>query len=407
MRAEDWDQQLFDEHRAYVTDPDALAAFDLLVDLAERLTRCDCGPTWHGRDRMRIFRYADRFAPAADIDVSGLQLPRTAEDRNWHRPGAEGVRTDRNVQPGKLPHVVLSTIAVGGATMASIQAAMDATVAANGLAEEKHTALRLLEWAASDRGISFTCIDGVVTASGYRLEPARPFEFIITRSHLRFYVRPAGRYRVAGGLAALTAAFPEVEQLDDHWVVNIATRDDALRLQELIFAGADLTLSRRFGRPYVPVGVVAPTAPREPFTVDPDIVDRGNQGHASTQDALATFLRQIGIEPRGPDTPREPDFDVGWEHGEATYVAEVKSITSGNEEHQLRLGLGQVLWYRHSLAAEGRTLIAVLVPEREPSDPGWIELCRAVGVIVTWPDRFEELARALTSREASQSEVKQ
>lgn len=406
MRAEDWDQQLLDEHRAYVISPDALAAFDTLVEHAERLLRYDCGLAWHGRDRMRIFRYADRFAPVVDIDASSLLPPTTAEDRNWHLPGAEGVRTDRNVQPGKLPHVVFSTIAVGGATMASLQAVMDATVAANSLAEERHTALRLLEWAARDRGVSFTCIDGVVTASGYRLEPARPFEFIVTRDHLRFYVRPAGRHRIAGGLVALSTAFPHVEHLDDHWVIDIATRDDALRLQELVFAGADVTPSRQFGRPYVPVGLVAPSAQREPFTVDPAIVDRGNQGHASTQDALATFLRAIGVEPRGPDTPREPDFDVGWMHGEITYVAEVKSITSANEEHQLRLGLGQVLRYRHMLAAEGRAVNAVLVPEREPSDRSWIDLCRAVGVTLAWPTQFEELDRVLTSREVSQDEVK-
>jgi hypothetical protein len=145
-----------------------------------------------------------------------------------------------------------------------------------------------------------------VTATGYRLEPARPFEFIVTRDHLRFYVRPAGRHRIAGGLVAFSTAFPHVEHLDDHWVINIATRDDALRLQEVVIAGADTTPSRQFGRPYFPVGLVAPSAQREPFTVDPAIIDRGNQGHASTQDALATFLRSISIEPRGPDTSREP-----------------------------------------------------------------------------------------------------
>jgi hypothetical protein len=92
--------------------------------------------------------------------------------------------------------------------------------------------------------------------------------------------------------------------------------------------------------------------------------------------------------------------------GEFTYVAEVKSITSANEEHQLRLGLGQVLRYRHMLAADGRAVNAVLVPEREPSDPSWIHLCRAVGVTLAWPAQFEELERVMTPREQSQGEVK-
>ena len=88
-----------------------------------------------------------------------------------------------------------------------------------------------------------------------------------------------------------------------------------------------------------------------------------------------------------------------------TYVAEVKSITDSNEEHQLRLGLGQVLRYRHALALGGRTIKAVLIPEREPLDVSWIELCRALDVTNAWPERFEELDRLLTSDPVSEGEV--
>lgn len=44
----------------------------------------------------------------------------------------------------------------------------------------------------------------------------------------------------------------------------------------------------------------------------------------------------------------------------------------------------------------GRTVTAVLVPERKPSDESWIELCRALDVALAWPDQFEELDRLLT-----------
>lgn len=335
MRANDWDQQLLNEHREYVTSLDALAAFEELADVAERLVRYHCGPAWHGD--ARVFRYTDRFAPVPEPDVSDLPRPRSAEDRNWYLPAAQGVRTDRNVQPGKLPHVVFSTIAVGGATMASIQAAMDATVAANDLAEERHTALRLLEWAARDRGVSFACIDGVVTATGYRLQPARPFEFIVTRSHLRFYVRPAGRHRIAGGLAVLSAAFPQVEHLDDHWVINIANRDDARRLQELVFAGADLVPSARLGRPYVPavssrraqsvshsrsirtLSIVATKVTRPPRTRSPRSCAAGASNHAprtaiqtsTSHGCIAT--RHLSRRSRAlPTTTRSVSFGSGW-----------------------------------------------------------------------------------------------
>jgi hypothetical protein len=136
---------------------------------------------------------------------------------------------------------------------------------------------------------------------------------------------------------------------------------------------------RSLGRPYSTIGRLASSAARDPFEVDPDKVDRGNQAHASTQDALADFLRNHGIEPRSPAID-EPEFDLAWEHSRAVFVAEVKSITEANEEQQLRLGLGQVLRYRQSLARGGRKVVAVLVAERAPIDRTWTELCRELTI---------------------------
>jgi hypothetical protein len=119
---------------------------------------------------------------------------------------------------------------------------------------------------------------------------------------------------------------------------------------------------------------------RRPFTVDPSLVERGLKGHADTQNELAQVLRGAGIEPRS-HLPHEPNFDLAWTVDETVFVAEIKSITEENEEGQLRLGLGQVLRYRHRLEELGhRRVIAVLVAEREPCDPAWRSLCRSVGV---------------------------
>jgi len=121
---------------------------------------------------------------------------------------------------------------------------------------------------------------------------------------------------------------------------------------------------------------------RKPFTVDPALVERGLKGHADTQNELALILRQAGIEPRSR-LPREPNYDLAWEAGGAAFVAEIKSITNDNEEEQLRLGLGQVLRYRHRLRRIGHGhVVAVLVPERAPRDSSWAELCRDLGVIL-------------------------
>ena len=121
---------------------------------------------------------------------------------------------------------------------------------------------------------------------------------------------------------------------------------------------------------------------RQPFSVDPALVERGLHGHADTQNALAAVLRDADIEPRS-HLPHEPNFDLAWEAGGTVFVAEVKSITDDNEEDQLRLGHGQVLRYRHRLTNLGhQRVVAVLVPERPPRDPSWDDLCHDLGVIL-------------------------
>ena len=89
-----------------------------------------------------------------------------------------------------------------------------------------------------------------------------------------------------------------------------------------------------------------------------------------------------GIEPRS-QLPYEPNFDISWEANGTVFVAEVTSITDDNEEVQLRLGLGQVLRYRHRLRSLGHErVVAVLVPERTPADSTWADLCDELGVVL-------------------------
>ena len=72
-------------------------------------------------------------------------------------------------------------------------------------------------------------------------------------------------------------------------------------------------------------------------------------------------------------------------------IAEVKSITSKNEVGQLQKGLGQVLHNRFKAERHGLAeLRAYLIAEREPANRRlWSDLCAEVGVIFTWPERFE------------------
>lgn len=126
-------------------------------------------------------------------------------------------------------------------------------------------------------------------------------------------------------------------------------------------------------------------AARHPFAVDPIAVERSTRAHARIQNSLARFVTERGATPVSP-LLHEPDFDVGWEHAGVFFVAEVKSLTKDNEEQQLRLGLGQVLRYRQSLAKIRATAIkAILAVEREPRDPAWELLCQELDVLLICP----------------------
>lgn len=141
---------------------------------------------------------------------------------------------------------------------------------------------------------------------------------------------------------------------------------------------------------------------REPFGVDPALIERGLKGHADTENELARVFHDAGIEPRSR-RPQEPTFDLAWEKNGSVFVAEIKRMTDENEEGQLRLGLGQVLRNRHRLQALGHEhVVAVLVPERAPRDPSWRELCEELGVALLSRDDFH-LASTLGSEATQRS----
>jgi hypothetical protein len=127
------------------------------------------------------------------------------------------------------------------------------------------------------------------------------------------------------------------------------------------------------------------TSEREPFAVDPAVVDRGIRGHKHTQNSLAAYLRERELTPRRA-VAGEPQFDLAWEENGVIYVAEVKSRTDRNEERQLRLALGQILRYAHQLRPKEKPVRPVIVLEAEPRDMSWVELCAELGVVLVWPD---------------------
>ena len=72
------------------------------------------------------------------------------------------------------------------------------------------------------------------------------------------------------------------------------------------------TASPGLGAPYRQVPVTDLSGSRDPFSVDPALVERGLRGHTDTQNELASVLSNAGIEPRR-GLPPGPNFDLAWQ----------------------------------------------------------------------------------------------
>ena len=178
---------------------------------------------------------------------------------------------------------------------------------------------------------------------------------------LRF---PFVRYGDQGlrAFQAYLVEFPaDVAALFPNLITATERLDTRVILEETLpLSGQASVMHRsRIGTEYRAADEYASAATRDPFSVDPALVERGCRGHAATQNALAAFLQARGIEPLSPSSP-QINFDLGWRAADRFFVAEIKSCTNANIEKQLRLGLGQVLRYRSVLEdVLGGTVIAV------------------------------------------------
>jgi hypothetical protein len=71
---------------------------------------------------------------------------------------------------------------------------------------------------------------------------------------------------------------------------------------------------------------------------------------------------------------------------------EIKTLsTTASEAKQLRLAVGQVLDYRHQLAAAGASVNAAIVVERRPRGTHWTRLCADHEIALAWPSTLARL----------------
>jgi hypothetical protein len=122
---------------------------------------------------------------------------------------------------------------------------------------------------------------------------------------------------------------------------------------------------------------------------EPAVVERGDQSHIDLQNLLADYVASAGLAPRSP-LANNPLCDLLWKIGDLVWVCEVKSLTTRNEERQLRQGLGQLLRYRHQLEVVAQPVRGVLMVEYEPADPQWQSLSESLGIVLAWPDSMGE-----------------
>jgi hypothetical protein len=203
-----------------------------------------------------------------------------------------------------------------------------------------------------------------------------PHALHICRGHFKTYTEDAplfGKYTGTYWWEAQARGKPE------HGIVE---KDYRIRLED----GPAESFDEDLGREYVEANEhpeIKPSA-SEHTGLDPDLGGRGLKAHNVTQNLLARAVRDAGYEPRRPK-PDEPQFDLAWEAGDVTWVAEVKSLTQKNEEQQLQKAVGQVLRYCQLLEAEqGRNVRPMIATEVKPSRPLWDELCAREGIVLRW-----------------------
>ncbi|MEU5909666.1 hypothetical protein [Micromonospora sp. NPDC047527] len=126
-----------------------------------------------------------------------------------------------------------------------------------------------------------------------------------------------------------------------------------------------------FDREYA--GSAAPVDLPAQRSFDADAYRAGVREHDRLCRALIDHLTAEGL--RVGAGLRGVPVDLAWRDAEGRpFIAEVKSVVGVNEVEQLRLGLGQVLEYRHRLAACGIVATPVLVVSR-CTDRAWLAIC--------------------------------
>ena len=129
-------------------------------------------------------------------------------------------------------------------------------------------------------------------------------------------------------------------------------------------------------------------AATDPIVLDPDVLGDAINRHSRAVNLLAAAVRGNGWNPELLTSWFSERPDLVWtDTDKILNVAEVKGLTSNNELSQMRLGLGQVLRYRHRAIAAYQLVQAWLVTDSPPLDQLWGPLCDSLQVRLWWPGK--------------------
>ena len=86
--------------------------------------------------------------------------------------------------------------------------------------------------------------------------------------------------------------------------------------------------------------------------------------HNEMQNEISDHLETKGIKILDSSSP---NVDLCWKKGDQFYFLEVKSIHDGNENEQIRRGIGQVAEYRYHFEEQGYIGESLAVTKRQKS----------------------------------------
>lgn len=112
--------------------------------------------------------------------------------------------------------------------------------------------------------------------------------------------------------------------------------------------------------------------------------------HNEMQNEISDHLETKGIKILDSSSP---NVDLCWKKGDQFYFLEVKSIHDGNENEQIRRGIGQVAEYRYHFEEQGYIVEkAFLAVTRKPSKKHWEKVCSGLDIQLITPASISRTA---------------